>query len=144
MCGFSVVLILKRIMTFQSQRIHAFCWTKIKNEKTLIKTKRNRKWKIPQTERQTLCFNSYKNRKLKVKLWWAGARERKKRAFFVPFILSERNFFKIYVLSQYIVYWIHFQDILLHIKKTLLQMLLLLVFKIVKSLLCILKNEKNF
>ena len=35
----------------------------------LIKTKRNRKWKIPHTvlERQSLCFSSYKNRKLKVK-----------------------------------------------------------------------------
>ena len=64
-----------------------------------IKTKRNRKTKIPQTvlKRRTLCFNSYKNRKLKVKLWWVGARERKKRAFFVPFILLEGNFFKICV-----------------------------------------------
>ena len=25
MCGFSIVLILKAIMTFQSQRLHAFC-----------------------------------------------------------------------------------------------------------------------
>ena len=29
----------------------------------------------------------------KVKLWWVGTLERKKRAFFVPFILSEGNFF---------------------------------------------------
>ena len=51
----------------------------------IIKTKRNRKWKIPHTglERRTMCFSSYKNRKLKVKLWWVWARERKKRAFFV-------------------------------------------------------------
>ena len=75
--------------------------------------KQNRKWKIPHTglERQTLCFSSYKNHKLKVKLWWVGARERKKRAFFVPFILSEGNFFNICVLSQCKVYWIHFQNI---------------------------------
>ena len=35
----------------------------------MIKTKRNRKWEIPYTvlERRTLCFSSYKNRKLKVK-----------------------------------------------------------------------------
>ena len=41
-----------------------------KNIKTLIKTKRNRKWKIPHTllERQTLGFSPYKNRELKVKL----------------------------------------------------------------------------
>ena len=51
----------------------------------IIKTKRNRKWKIPHTglERRTMCFSSYKNRKLKVKLWWVWARERKKRGFFV-------------------------------------------------------------
>ena len=44
--------------------------------------------KMPETEskmenltrsitRQTLCFNSYKKRKVKVKLWWVGAREKK-------------------------------------------------------------------
>ena len=54
--------------------------------------------------RGTLCFSSYKNRKLKVKLLRVGAREKKKRAFFVPFILSEGNFFNICVLSQCIVY----------------------------------------
>ena len=47
----------------------------------LIKTKRNRKLKILHEllERQTFWYSSYKNRELKVKLWWAGARERKKR-----------------------------------------------------------------
>ena len=34
------------------------------------------------TERQTLCFTSYKNRKLKVKLWRVGACERKKEGIF--------------------------------------------------------------
>ena len=69
------------------------------------------KMEIPHTvsERQTLCFSSNKNRKLKVKLWWVGARERQKRAFFVLFILSEDNFFK-FVLLPCIVYWIHFQN----------------------------------
>ena len=28
-------------------------------------------------EERTLCFSSYKDRKLKVKLWWVGAHERK-------------------------------------------------------------------
>ena len=81
--------------------------------KLQIKTIRNRKWKTPHTvlERQTLCFSSYKNRNLKVKVWWVGARERKKRVFFVPFILSEGNFFKTCVLLQCIVYWIHLQNI---------------------------------
>ena len=45
-------------------------------------------------ERRTLCFSSYKNSKLKVKLW-VGARERKKRAFLGSFILSEGHFFNI-------------------------------------------------
>ena len=73
-----------------------------------IKTRRNRKWKIPHTvlERWTLCFSSFKNHKLKVKLWWVGTRERRKRTFIVQFILSEGNLFKICVLSHCIVYWI--------------------------------------
>ena len=67
------------------------------NSKSLcILLKENMKKKLktkPETEsktenptrsftRQNLCFNSYKKRKLKVKLWWVGARERKKRASF--------------------------------------------------------------
>ena len=40
-------------------------------------------------ERRTLCFTSYKNRELRVKLCWVGAYERKKRAFFVSFVLSK-------------------------------------------------------
>ena len=64
----------------------------------------NRKWKIQKRvlERRTLCFSSYKNRNLKVKLWWVGTRERKKSSFFVTFISSEEIFFSISVLSQYI------------------------------------------
>ena len=61
-------------------------------------------------QRRSLCFSSHKNRKLKVKLWWVGVCERKKRAFFVPFILSEGIFFNICVLSYCVVYWIHFQN----------------------------------
>ena len=123
----------------QNFRVHAFCWTKIW---TLIKTKRNRKWKTPHAilERRTLCFSSYKNRKLNVQLWGVGAHGRKKTPFFVPLILSEGNFFKICVLSQCIVYWIHFQNIhTFTYQKTLLHTLLLLVSKIVESLKCILK-----
>ena len=41
--------------------------------------------------------HSFKETDLKAKLkpkkpWWVGAPEREKRGFFVPFILSERNF----------------------------------------------------
>ena len=53
----------------------------------------DRKWKIQHSvlERWTMCFRSYKNCKLKVKLRWVGARERKKSACFVRLILSEGN-----------------------------------------------------
>ena len=102
--------------------------------------KRNWKWKVSHTvlERRNLCFSSHKNCQWKVKPWWVGARERKKRAFFVPFVLSEGNLFKIRVLSQCIMYWIHFQNIhTFTYQKTLLHTLLLLVSKIIKSLQCI-------
>ena len=99
-------------MTFKVKESMHF--VKQKN-KLLKKTKRNRKWKIPRTvlERLTLYFNSCKNRTIKlwrVKLWWVGAREREKRKFFVPFILSEGNFLKHFCLSQCIVHWMDFQN----------------------------------
>ena len=108
----------------------------------LNKTKRNWKWKIPHTvlESRTLCFSSYKSRKLKIKLWWTGARERKKRAFFVPFILSEGNFFNIYVLSQCSVLNTFSEDTYFYISKTSTSYTFWLVFKIVESLPFILKN----
>ena len=51
--------------------------------KNFNKNESYRKWKIPHTilERRTLRFSSYKNRKLKVKLWWVRAPERKKGHF---------------------------------------------------------------
>ena len=51
-CGFSVTFIFKGIMMLQSQRVHAFCWTKI--------SWRNRKWKFPRIllDRWALCFSS--------------------------------------------------------------------------------------
>ena len=87
----------------------------VEQKQTLIKPSRNLKLKIAPTflERRTLCFCSYKNRKLKIILWWFWARVRKK-GFFISFILFERDFF----LSQSIVYRIHFRIyIFLHIKK---------------------------
>ena len=109
----------------------------------MIKTKRNRKWIIAHTglDRRILPFSSYKDCKLNVKLWWLGARERKNRTFLVLFILSVGNFFNICVLSQCIVYWIHFQNIhTFTYLKTFLHTLLLLAFKIVESLQCILNS----
>ena len=89
-------------------------------------TRWNWQWKIPHTDlkRWTLCFSLYKNCKLKVNPWWVRARQRKKSAFFETLLLSEGNFLNICVLSQCIV--------------------LLLVFKMVESLQCILKHHVIF
>ena len=60
---------------------------------------------------------------------------KKKKTFFLPFILSKGNFLKICVLSQCIVYWIHFQNIhTFTYPKILLHAHLLLVYKIDESL----------
>ena len=81
------------------------------------------------------CFSAYKNCKLKVKLWWVGAHERKKRAFFVPFYFIRRIFFNICVLSQGIVHWIDFQNIhTFTYQKTLLYTLFYLFLKSLKAL----------
>ena len=105
-----------------------------------------RKQKIPRTvlKRRSLRFSWYKNRKSKVKLWWVGAHERKMTAFFVPFILHGENFFKICVISDCIVYWIHFFRIyiLLCVKKH--HTLFLLVFKIVEAFSVSLRELINF
>ena len=102
------------------------------------RTKMENSWKFTHSFKET---SSYKNRKLKVKLWSIGALERKKRAFFVPFILSEETFFNIGVLSQCIVYWMHFQNIhTFTYQKSF--MFFLLVFKNVEYLQCILKLIK--
>ena len=79
------------------------------------------KWKIPHTvlESQTLYLSSYKNRNLKGKLRWVGAHERKKRAFFVPFILPEGNFLRYVFISMCCVLntLLEYTYIHLHIKK---------------------------
>ena len=87
---------------------------KVKESMFLLKkTKQNRKWKIPRRcfERWTLCVSSYKNRKLKVKLWWVGAHKRKKSALFVTFFCSKKIFFNICVLLQCLMFWTNFQNI---------------------------------
>ena len=103
---------------------------------SLMKTKRNRELKITHAvlERRTLNFSSSKNRKL-VKLWWVWARERKKRAFLVPFILSNRKFLHLCFISMYSVLNTLSDYKYFYIsKKTLLHTPVLLVFKIVESL----------
>ena len=121
MCDFSINLILEE-----------FFGTKIW---ILIKTRRNREWKILHAllERRILCFNSYKNRGLKVKLWWVGAPERNKSPFFVIFILWQGSFFNICVLYQFMVYQINFLFMFtFRYHKRFSHTLLLLVFKFVK------------
>ena len=61
-----------------------------------------------------MCFSSFKNHKLKVKLWWIGDCKRKKTVIFLLFnclFCPKEIFFNIQVLSQCIVYWIRFQNI---------------------------------
>ena len=118
-----------------------------------MKVKQNRKWKIPYTVldgRQSLCFSSYKNRKLKIKLWWVGARERKKWHFLYR-LFCPKGIFLIFVapylnvLTWKCIEYIFRTCIILHTKK-LLHVLLLLVFKIIQSLQRILKQcfiDKN-
>ena len=101
------------------------------------KNETNRKWKIPRTilERRASCFGWYKNRKLKVKLWWVGARERKKRAFFVPFIFSEGNL--CFITMQSVLNTLS-ELTCFYISKSITSYTFLHVFKIVESLQCIL------
>ena len=91
-----------------------------------------------------MCFSSYNNRELKVKLWWIEARKRKKGAFLETFVLPEGNFFNICVLSQCIVYWINFQNICTFTyQKTLLHTFIFLFLKSSKAFSVILIKE-NF
>ena len=83
---------------FNFERIYEVLKSKGSN-KNISFNKNETEWKISHTifERQILYFSSYKNHKLKVKLWWIGVPERKMSAFFVPFIL-----FTVYYLLCFI------------------------------------------
>ena len=73
-------------------------------------------------------FSSYRNRRLKIKLWWVWVRKRKKSAFFVDYFVQRKFFFNICVLSECIVYWINIQNrYTFTYQKILLHTLLLLV-----------------
>ena len=63
----------------------------------------DQKWKISRTllDRQTLCFNWYENRELKIRLWWAWARERKKIAFFNVYSYIRKIQQRLYFISVY-------------------------------------------
>ena len=68
------------------------CLTKMQ---TLIKTKRNRKLKIPHTvlERRTLCFISYKNRKIKSKTVISCNSRKEKEGIFCTTDFVRKNVF---------------------------------------------------
>ena len=66
----------------------------VEQKQTLIKTKQNRKWKIPHIvlERRALCFSSYKNCKLTEKLIsWSS--QKKKGGIFCANYLDQSEFF---------------------------------------------------
>ena len=72
---------------------------------------------------RTLYFSSYKNRKIRVKLWWVGAREKKQRTFSVPFFnicvlntLSEYTYFfmsKIITSHTWLSFYMFTQSIII-------------------------------
>ena len=92
------------------------------------------------SQRQTLCFSLYENCKLKVKLWWVGACERKRRAFFALFLCPNEIFYYLCFISIYCVFCTFRMYILLH-TKTHYFITFLLVFKIVESLQYILDSR---
>ena len=67
---------------------------------------------------------------------------KKREGIFVPIIFSEGNFFNICVLPQCIVFnWIHFQNVhTFTYQKAFFSYTFLLVFEVVESLQCILKD----
>ena len=98
--GFLNLLQLKNQRSWSKKSPWLFCYFDFERNYDVLKSKspcfllnkninlnKNGKWKIPYTavERWTMCFSSYNNRELKVKLWWVGARERSKSVFFVLF-----------------------------------------------------------
>ena len=108
------------------------------------KNEREQKLKIRHKvlERQSLCFSSYKNYKLKVKLWWLEL-VKEKRGHFLYRLFCPKKIFSTLILMY--MYWVHFQNInTFTYQKTLLHTLLLLLFKIVESLQCILHEKSLF
>ena len=78
--------------------------------------------------------------KRKAVMSWSS--RKKKEDVFCTVYLVRRNFFNIYVLSQCIVYWIHFHNIhTFTYKKNITSYTSLLAFKIVESLHCILNSK---
>ena len=143
-CGFSIIFYFER--NYGVLKSKSSCFTLNKN---IIFNKNETKSKMKNSthsfsEMNLVWFSSYKNCELKIKLWWVGAHE-KADCIFLTFILSERKFFNISVLPQFIVYWINFQNIhiLLYIKKHYFIHFCCLFLKSSKGFSVSLKLEKN-
>ena len=138
MCGFSIILLLKRIMTIfktKSQRI--LLNKNINFNKSETESKMENPTHV--LERQTLCFSSYKNRKLKVKLWRVG----KRGHFFVSLVLSEGIFLTfVFYFNVYCTEYTLRIYILFYLSKNITSYTFLLVLIIVESLQCILKTNR--
>ena len=107
----------------------------------LIKMRRNWKWKISHTvlERRTLCFSSYKNHKLKVKLMSWSSQKKKEGIFWTAYFLRS-NFLKYFCfISMYCVLNTISEYTYFFISKSITSYTFLFAFKIFKSLQCILK-----
>ena len=89
---FSIILILKGIMTFWSQGLHAFFWLKKVRTENLT---HNFRW-------MNLVLQPIKNCELKLKLWWVGPHERKMSAFFVTFYFSVGYFCFIFLFYLHV------------------------------------------
>ena len=87
-CGFSIIFILKGIITFLKSKSPCYLLNKnIKFNKNETESKMKNPTHSFREMRWTMCCSLYKNCELKVKLWLVVARERKKSAF------VRRNFF---------------------------------------------------
>ena len=135
MSGFSIIAILKEIITFNKESMHFF------EQKYKLKNKTESKWKIVHIvlERRTLCFSSYKNHKLKVKLMsWSS--QKKKEGIFCTAYFLRSNFLKYFCfISMYCVLNTLSKYTYFFISKSITSYTFLFAFKIFKSLQCILK-----
>ena len=107
-----------------------------------MKTRQNRKWKIPHAvlERWTMCFSSYKNWKVKSNIVMNWSSRKKKECIFCNSYFVRRKF-NIWVSSQCIVYWINFR-ILSPIKKHYLIHFCCLFLKLSQAFSCTLNLRK--
>ena len=84
-------------------------------------------------ETDLVCFSSYKNHKLKVKLWWVGARERKKEGIFCTVFFCPKEYFL--TLAFYLNVWC-IEYTFRKSEKNITSYTFLLNFEIVESLQC--------